>query len=500
MRSSEVGGFLALGLALVGCSDGAGGGWAGAGGSGTAGAFAGGQLPGTAAGASGGAAAPPSFELLFDSAQLPSFYLTIPDASWQQLADCDGGELASDTPPPECDYQPATFHAEYDEAPQDGVEQRMESDEIPIGVRLKGRASFQPIDGKPAFKIKFTELAGERFLGLSRLTLNNMVQDPSSLRERIAYRVYRDAGLAAPLANSARVYVQRGEGAGYEYFGLYANVQTLDRRFVEQAFGEVGGAAGNLYDTKNSIYFTDFDRSRGRDQAGPEPGMQEQRFALETNDSMPDTSDLTAAIDAIYVEDVEAAAGALLATASPVIDVDQWLRVSAAQALIADWDGFAGARNNYKAYRDLVSGKFVILPWGTDQTFGYTSRGYSPNWHYALEHDTSDRQRPLFLMRCLADSADCANRYARIVAEVAASFDAQALLAEVDRAEQQITAAVLEDERRPEDDQAFRRGVQYVRHFIEHRIGCVGRLTSHQACEPLSCPIGDAPDCESRAR
>jgi hypothetical protein len=441
--------------------------------------------------------------LLFASEQLPSFYLSIPDGdgtsvddpdSWTQLQACGRNDLGADPPPPQCDYQPARFHVVYDPNPLDDVTENVQSPVVPIGVRLKGRASYRPIDDKPAFKVKFTEGQGERFAGLSRLTLNNAVQDPSGIRERMAYLAYRNAGIEAPLANNARVYVQRGARA-FEYYGLYTHVQTLDRAFLEDRFGEVSGQIGNLYDTKNYRYFSDFDRSVLRDQAGPAPGEQEQRFQLETNESVADTSDLTAAIDAVYVEDIEAGAGQLLAGAEPVIDVDQWLRVAAAQALLADWDGFAGARNNYEAYHDRVRDRFVILPWGTDQTFGITGYEYRPNWHYPLDHTQSARTPALFLLRCLRDAVDCGARYDAIVAEVTSTFDVAALLAEVDHAFQQIEAAMHEDTRRPYDDDAFLRSVQHVKHFIEHRAACVDRLRAQQACELLACPAGHELDC-----
>jgi hypothetical protein len=553
MRSLAVG-LASIGLALLACSERPGGGAAGAGGGGgvetgnaVAGAGGGGTRSdgqggagvrgpdaGDGAGAGGGAAAadagvaaadagtadtgdgggagtggggPSSclapwctgqFAMLFASEQLPSFYLSIPDGdgdslddpdSWTQLAACGRNDLAGNPPPPQCEYQPARFHVEYDPNPLDDIPQNVQSPVVPIGIRLKGRASYRAIDDKPAFKIKFTEGQGERFAGLSRLTLNNAMQDPSGIRERMAYLVYRNAGIEAPLANNARVYVQRGTAA-FEYYGLYTNVQTLDRRFVEDRFGEVAGEVGNLYDTKNYRYFSDFDRSVFRDQAGPAPGAQEERFQLETNDADPDTADLTAAIDAVYVEDVEAGAGQFLAGATPVIDVDQWLRVAAAQALLADWDGFAGARNNYEAYHDLVRGTFVILPWGTDQTFGITGYEYRPNWHYPLDHTQSERTPALFLLRCLRDAVDCGASYDAIVAEVTATFDEAALLAEVDHAFEQIEAAMYQDTRRPHDDAEFVRSVQHVRHFIEHRAACVDQLLAQQACELLTCPLG----------
>ena len=62
------------------------------------------------------------------------------------------------------EYQPGTFeYAETDGTP-DGVEEF--SSPLPVQVRLKGTASFMPLTGKAAFKIKFGKT--ERFLGLRK--------------------------------------------------------------------------------------------------------------------------------------------------------------------------------------------------------------------------------------------------------------------------------------------------------------------------------------------
>jgi len=70
-----------------------------------------------------------------------------------------------------------------------------------VGIRLKGEGSFQPFDKKPALKIKFDKFVeDQRFRGLARLTLNNNYDDPTFLAERLAYAVYREAGVPAPAA------------------------------------------------------------------------------------------------------------------------------------------------------------------------------------------------------------------------------------------------------------------------------------------------------------
>src|SRR5262249_42978756 len=67
----------------------------------------------------------------------------------------------------------------------------------PAEIRLKGNVggSFRTLDEKPGFKLKFKQ--GEAVLGLVKMTLNNMVQDPSMLHETLAYSAFRAAGVPA---------------------------------------------------------------------------------------------------------------------------------------------------------------------------------------------------------------------------------------------------------------------------------------------------------------
>ena len=57
---------------------------------------------------------------------------------------------------------------------------------VTVSFRLKGSVggSFRTLAGKAAFKVKFP--TGSRPLGLKKMTLNNMVQDPSKIREALA--------------------------------------------------------------------------------------------------------------------------------------------------------------------------------------------------------------------------------------------------------------------------------------------------------------------------
>ena len=113
------------------------------------------------------------------------------------------------------EYQPGTFALEADGVTHGPFE---------VGVRLKGGlGSFRGLEGKAAFKVKVDEYVdGQTFFGLEKLTLNNMVQDPSMVHETLAYELFRSLGVPASRTGYAFVRVNG------ESFGLYLNVETLD--------------------------------------------------------------------------------------------------------------------------------------------------------------------------------------------------------------------------------------------------------------------------------
>ena len=103
---------------------------------------------------------------------------------------------------------------------------------LAVGLRIKGRAgSFRRIDQKPGWKIKLDFLVPDQlFLGRERMTLNNMVQDPSQIHEWAAYGLFRSLGLPAPRVGYAFV---RLDG---EIYGLYTVIESPDDEMLGRWF------------------------------------------------------------------------------------------------------------------------------------------------------------------------------------------------------------------------------------------------------------------------
>src|SRR5829696_4842165 len=54
-----------------------------------------------------------------------------------------------------------------------------------VSVQLKGFSTFQPIDRQPSLTLNFSKNAPkQKFHGLTKLSLNNSLQDPSRLHEK----------------------------------------------------------------------------------------------------------------------------------------------------------------------------------------------------------------------------------------------------------------------------------------------------------------------------
>ncbi len=248
-----------------------------------------------------------------------------------------------------------------------------------VAVKFKGHRSMRGWDSKPSFKLRFDKFddAG-RMLGLRRITLNNMVEDPTMLREWLGYRAYRAAGVPAPRTGYARVLVNG------ELFGLYAMVETVDTDFVHANYDD---PSGSVYEGEYGcdMYEDDvpgFDQDAGRDRT---------------------RADLTA-----FARD-----------RLDAIDRPRVLAYLAMSAVLGDFDGYRHA-HNYFVYREPAAGKWTFVPWGIDRVFKQRIDLYDSEGIIAVE--------------CFRDAA-CRADYARELHRIADLLDGMSL----DLAAMQVT-------------------------------------------------------------
>lgn len=238
--------------------------------------------------------------------------------------------------------------------------------------------------------------AGGRVGGLGALALKAMYNDPSQLREALAWRLFAAAGVPAPRHTFARFGINGG------YLGLFSLIEPVDRHFVRRWFGDrdrgtlVKAGCGDLGpatlerrvgpdgDDSGRQYRSASDdrtyRAKALSGADGADGLDDLAHLIRVVDGAPDGVVLPGG-DARFGTDAFADA------VSGVLDVEAFLRWAGVNVLVGGWDNYFATPANYYLYNagrpgadPLAAPYFSWIPWDYDNTFGLDYFGTS--WQY----------------------------------------------------------------------------------------------------------------------
>jgi len=323
-----------------------------------------------------------------------------------------------------------------------------------VGVRWKGNRSRQGLRGKPSWKIRFDKFVKKRrFLGVKELVLNNLVEDPTAVREALGYRLHRDLGVAAPRTGWAQLVVDGQD------FGMYLDLEAIGGDLLERAYGDDDGT---LYEGEFGCDLYPDDAPRFEQDGGDDQGHADL-IALATL--------------------AEREPARLWASDGP-LDRARVAAFLAVSAVIGDFDGYRHA-HNYRLHHDRATDRWSLQPWGLDRTF---------RQHLALT-DSGGRLATL----CFAD-AGCRADYAAAVARAADRLEALVADRTLDRWFVMVDAAGRADPRRPADAAEVKQARAALRRFVRDRPAEVrAQLPCLGAAPPASCPTAPPVACDPLA-
>lgn len=274
-----------------------------------------------------------------------------------------------------------------------------------VSVRFKGHRSLRSWAEKPAFKVDVGKgkHEGRRAFGLRRFALNNMVEDPSMLREQLGARVFSAVGVPAPRATYAELTING------ERYGLYTLLESIDESMLARHFED---ASGPTYEGEYGcdVYPQDvwgFEHDGGRD---------DERKLLH---------ELARGVS-------ESKAGVLIGDGA-LMHREQVLGYFAASTLLADFDGFRHA-HNYHLFRDPESRRWSYIPWGFDRILKRDVPAF----------DSEGRIASL----CFGD-ATCRLEYVKTLHAAIERFEALDIASMIERLNGLIAPFVARDPRRP---------------------------------------------------
>lgn len=202
-----------------------------------------------------------------------------------------------------------------------------------IGIRKRNHCGSQSTV-KPGLSIKFDKYKKNTSIdGLTGLTLNNSVQDPSLIRQCFAYFVAQKLGLPYPLCNFAKLSVN---GVSQ---GIYINLEPIKKEYILRNFGFSGqpifeGGSGGADFTKDGM--------KRIESKNDEANLKDiEKIIEELDGGQKDMS--------LY------------------FDRESFLKFMALEMILMHWDGYSHGLNNYYFVRSPQDGKYRFVLYGTDQ-------------------------------------------------------------------------------------------------------------------------------------
>ena len=129
-----------------------------------------------------------------------------------------------------------------------------------VGIRGKGNTSLSTVktlgSERYSFKIEFDQYEdGKNYHGLDKLSLNNIIQDNTYMKDYLSYRLMAEFGVDTPLCSFVYITVNG------EDWGLYLAVEGVEDSFLQRNYGR---DTGELY-KPDSMSFGGGGPGNGRD-------------------------------------------------------------------------------------------------------------------------------------------------------------------------------------------------------------------------------------------
>lgn len=353
----------------------------------------------------------PEAGFIFDDAEVPRIDLTISQSNLQSLyAD------------PESNVE---YYAVFNFTRGDSIEG-------PYDVGLRFRGDTIRHKQKKYFRISFNSIDDNFDLhGIEKMDLNAEVNDPSLVRSKLGWELFRYLGVPGSRSNHVLLYINN------DFYGVYLNTEHIDERYAKSRFNNNDG---NLY---RNLFPADLVYLGASQDEYKYKYDGRRAYALRTNEDWDDYADLTELITTLDQLSGDQLKGEL----EQLINVQQFLKAMAVDVMAGNWDGYSGDKNNYYIYRDQVTGRFEYIPYNLENSFGIDFR--ETDWSTQSIYNWNLNLRPLYEKILAVDEYKA--QYTHYIRRLAEYLSSTELKDELTRWGEQISGFVALDTYYPLD-------------------------------------------------
>lgn len=243
-----------------------------------------------------------------------------------------------------------------------------------IGIRGKGNTSLSNVSSmgseRYSFKVEFDQYDDTKsYYGLDKLSLNNIIQDNTFMKDYLTYQMMNKFGVDAPLCSFVYITVNG------EDWGLYLAVEGVEDSFLQRNYGN---NYGELY-KPDSMNFGG-GRGNGKnfdaENMGGGMSMGTSDVKLQYIDDDPSSysnifggakTDISSADETRLIDSLEILSSG--ENIERVVDVDEVMSYFVVHNFVCNGDSYTGSMiHNYYLYEE--DGQFSMIPWDYNLAYG----------------------------------------------------------------------------------------------------------------------------------
>ena len=220
-----------------------------------------------------------------------------------------------------------------------------------------------------SFKVNFSkQVKGQTYYGLNKLSLNSLFCDNTWMKDLISYRLFRDAGVEAPLVSYIWLKVNGTDQ------GLYMAVEEVDKSFRNRVYQ----GKGVIYSVEREIDTSNITRESMdwiRENGFPPAENVRGADLIYTGDEMSNYADiLDHAETKAKPQDDQTVVSAIRALSleentGDCFDMDEIIRFFAAHNSLLNFDSYTGSQMS-NLILHVKDGKLSLIPWDYNLAFG----------------------------------------------------------------------------------------------------------------------------------
>ncbi len=240
-----------------------------------------------------------------------------------------------------------------------------------VAIRAKGNTSLTNVqsygNNRYSFKIEFDHYDDTNtYYGLDKLSLNNIIQDNTYIKDYLTYTMMREYGVDAPYCSFVYITVNG------EDWGLYLAVEAIEDSFLSRNYGS--STAGNLY--KPDSQSMGGGKGMGGNVASSESGWGSSDVKLiYTDDEYSSYSSIFENAKSDLTDSDKDRLIASLKTLNEgtdiesVVDIEEVIKYFVVHNFVCNFDSYTGSMiHNYYLYEE--DGVLSMIPWDYNLAFG----------------------------------------------------------------------------------------------------------------------------------